>query len=167
MRNNIGAVVIGSVFVIGVYAMKAPCVFSCEPPQQTKSFEDTNSVKIGFQGRISPADFQDKIQTGEYEVLDIRTKEEYLAQRITEDPLLIDYYGLEFKQNLAELDKDKKYLIYCRSGNRTSRTVSVMEELGFTNFYELEGGINVWNRAQKDTFEGIAAVEEEKIYVNN
>ena len=99
--------------------------------------------------------------------MDIRTKEEYLAQRITEDPLLIDYYGLEFKQNLAELDKDKKYLIYCRSGNRTSRTVSVMEELGFTNFYELEGGINVWNRAQKDTFEGIAAVEEEKIYVNN
>ena len=42
------------------------------------------------------------------------------------------------------LDKAKVYLVYCRSGNRSGRTLQLMEELQFTMAYNMLGGIGRW-----------------------
>ena len=47
-------------------------------------------------------------------------------------------------QQLQELDKNRSYYIYCRTGSRSSNTCELMKEMGFTNSYNLLGGITEW-----------------------
>lgn len=76
-------------------------------------------------------------------VLDVRTPEEFAQGRIA-DSVNIDFYAPTFAAQLDELDKDTPYFVYCRSGNRSAETIDTMRELGFTEVYELEGGIVSW-----------------------
>ena len=80
-------------------------------------------------------------------LLDIRTPYEYEQGHI-DDALLLNYYDKNFISKLSILDKDKHYLIYCRSGNRSKNTLQIMNEMGFKNFADLKGGIQAWKRAK-------------------
>lgn len=79
-------------------------------------------------------------------ILDVRTPEEY-AEAHLEGSVLIDFYSPTFESELDELDKDVPYLVYCRSGNRSESAVQMMKDLGFTEVYEIEGGILSWASA--------------------
>jgi len=76
-------------------------------------------------------------------IIDIRTESEY-NQGYIQDAINIDYYSPDFTDHLDDLDKNKTYLIYCRSGNRSDKTLNKMENLGFKEVYNLVGGINTW-----------------------
>ena len=41
-------------------------------------------------------------------------------------------------------DKNKNYLVYCRSGNRSGSSLEIMEELGFKEAYHISGGLSEW-----------------------
>ena len=43
--------------------------------------------------------------------------------------------------NLDKIAKDKQVIIYCRSGRRSGTIVQALEQQGFTNLYNLQGGI--------------------------
>ena len=43
--------------------------------------------------------------------------------------------------------KDKPILIYCRSGNRSSTACQKLTQLGFSDVYNLAGGIMSWESA--------------------
>ncbi len=79
-------------------------------------------------------------------VLDVRTPEEFgqghLAQAVN-----LDFYDPGFGDDLANLDKDVPYVLYCRSGNRSASVAGMMEDLGFAEVYELGGGILAWVEA--------------------
>ena len=76
-------------------------------------------------------------------VLDVRTLEEFEEARLA-DATMIDFYQADFADRLAGLDRDQPYLLYCRSGNRSGQTRAIMEDLGFTNVADVDGGINAW-----------------------
>ncbi|UTW44145.1 rhodanese-like domain-containing protein [bacterium SCSIO 12696] len=76
-------------------------------------------------------------------VLDIRTPKEFNDAHIA-GALNIDYYASDYKQNLAKLDKDTTYLLHCRSGVRSGRSLKLFRELGFKNVIHLDGGIKAW-----------------------
>ena len=78
-------------------------------------------------------------------ILDVRTPEEFEINRILRS-INIDFYNPEiFMQEIGKLDKDKSYYIYCRTGVRSANSCHLMKELGFTNTYNLIGGIVDWN----------------------
>jgi rhodanese-related sulfurtransferase len=79
-------------------------------------------------------------------VLDIRTPQEYAEGRLAGSSNL-DFYEPDFAQSLDALDKDLPYFVYCRSGNRSSEAIETMKDLGFTEVYELDGGIVKWAEA--------------------
>lgn len=79
-------------------------------------------------------------------VIDVRTPEEY-AEGHLEGATLIDFYDAGFAEELAALDPDETYLIYCRSGNRSGQTATMMADLGFERVFDLDGGILAWNAA--------------------
>ena len=79
-------------------------------------------------------------------VLDVRTLEEFNEGHL-EGATMIDFYRADFEAELAALDKDAPYLLYCRSGNRSGQTRAIMEELGFTNVADVGGGIVAWVEA--------------------
>lgn len=120
--------------------------------KSSSDIETIESSEEGFKGIVTPNEFSEMVETGEYIVLDLRTQEEYDQGYISEDPLFLDYYKEDFKVELNKLEKEKKYLIYCNSGNRSSYTVPVMNRYGFTEFYELEGGISAWNSVGLKTY---------------
>ena len=74
-------------------------------------------------------------------MIDVRTPEEIAEGKIAAEALEIDYYADDFRARLDRLDKSKKYLVYCRSGRRSGLTMEIMKELGFSEAYDLSGGI--------------------------
>lgn len=79
-------------------------------------------------------------------VLDVRTPEEFAAGHL-EGAIMIDFYSPDFATDIAELDRDVPYLLYCRSGNRSSQARALMADLGFSDVADLDGGIQAWAAA--------------------
>ena len=44
----------------------------------------------------------------------------------------------------SEIPKDKEVVIYCRSGNRSGNVVMYLQQQGYENLYNLEGGMLAW-----------------------
>ena len=86
-------------------------------------------------------------------VLDVRTKEEYEAGHLP-GAILIDFTEPDFAEKVAKLDKDKTYLVHCASGGRSARACKKMESLEFTKLYNLQGGMNAWEKAGKPVEKG-------------
>lgn len=77
---------------------------------------------------------------GNFVILDIRTPEEFSAGAIKQ-AINIDFYSPDFSEKIKNLDKDKIYLIYCRSGNRSKAALALMEGAGFSSVYEIDEGL--------------------------
>lgn len=86
-------------------------------------------------------------------VLDVRTPEEFKEERI-EGAKNVDFKAADFKEMAAKLDKGKPYLVHCRSGKRSTASLEVLKELGFTRIYHLDGGILAWMEAGQKTVSG-------------
>ena len=86
---------------------------------------------------------QDNKNNPDFVIIDVRTPEEF-AQEHIENAINIDYYSETFRDELNNLDKNKNYLIYCRSGNRSGSALNIMAELNFREAYNMRGGINEW-----------------------
>lgn len=73
-------------------------------------------------------------------VIDIRTADEFNTGHV-KGALNIDFYGSDFKDKLNLLDKEQKYAVYCRSGNRSGKAMPIFEELGFKEIYHINNGV--------------------------
>lgn len=90
----------------------------------------------------------DELRNQGYTIIDVRTQEEYNQSRI-EGAKLINFYDAGFKRNIESLDKEGKYIIYCRSGNRSGNAISIFKKAGIKEIYHLSGGIISWHREGK------------------
>ncbi len=87
---------------------------------------------------------QENLDNPDFVIIDVRTPDEYNDGHV-EGAVNIDYNSDAFRDKTDGLDKNKDYLVYCRSGSRSSAAVKIMEELGFTMIYHMNGGILDWN----------------------
>jgi rhodanese-related sulfurtransferase len=97
-------------------------------------------------GRVAAATAADLAADPGITVLDLRTPEEF-AEGHLEGATMIDFYSSTFADEIAALDRDGEYLIYCRSGNRSGQAFSLMAQLGFEQVYDLDGGVLAWGAA--------------------
>jgi rhodanese-related sulfurtransferase len=79
-------------------------------------------------------------------VLDVRTPGEFAAGRI-KGAVNVDFRAPDFEKRLAQLDKNRPYLVHCARGNRSAKTRDLMEKLGFKKINHLEGGLAAWEKA--------------------
>ncbi|SFJ52628.1 Rhodanese-related sulfurtransferase [Myroides guanonis] len=77
-------------------------------------------------------------------ILDVRTEEEVEESSIPNSINIDIYKGQGFLDEVSNLDKNKNYYIYCKSGGRSNQACLLMEQLGFENTYNLLGGITEW-----------------------
>lgn len=75
-------------------------------------------------------------------LVDVRTRDEYNSGTIL-GSINIDFLGADFQAKIKQLDPDKSYFLFCRSGNRSGSAAKVMEGLGLKS-YNLVGGIGAW-----------------------
>tara|TARA_B100000575_G_C22782867_1_gene463795 strand:+ start:168 stop:557 length:390 start_codon:yes stop_codon:yes gene_type:complete len=78
-----------------------------------------------------------------YYFLDVRTAEEHKIKSIPDTDCIPVQ---EIEKRIVELDKyrDKKIIVYCRSGNRSGTATKILNENGF-KAYNMLGGMNEWN----------------------
>lgn len=77
-------------------------------------------------------------------ILDVRTEDEWNEGFIPNAVFNDIYKGQGFIYRLEELDKTKNYYVYCKSGGRSGQACSIMNQMGFENTYNLEGGFMNW-----------------------
>ena len=90
---------------------------------------------------LSQNNLQAKIAEDNVVLIDVRTPGEVDAGIIKGADAFIDYNGASFKEEIGKLDKSKTYVMYCRSGGRSGRAADYMVKNGFTDVYNLQGGI--------------------------
>jgi len=98
----------------------------------------------GFES-ISAAEAKDMITAAGTEIIDVRSEAEYSEGKI-DGHRLINLNAPDFGQKIDELDKGKTYVVYCRSGGRSGVASGIMVSKGFDKVYNLEGGIQAWNK---------------------
>lgn len=80
-----------------------------------------------------------------FQFIDVRTPFEYKKGHI-KPAVNIDYMGKKFGEKFNSFDKKKPVYLYCQSGNRSSKAAWLLAKEGFTEIYDLEGGILKWNK---------------------
>lgn len=79
-------------------------------------------------------------------ILDVRTKGEFNSGHLN-NAINIDVKSSSFKEKVSKLEKDKTYLVYCRSGKRSKMAQNIMKELRFKKVVNMLGGFMAWEKA--------------------
>ena len=77
-------------------------------------------------------------------ILDVRTVEEYEEISIPNAILANILEPNEFMDVVEKLEKKSKIFVYCRSGVRSQKACNILDQLGFKETYNLNGGILEW-----------------------
>ncbi|MEN0050325.1 MAG: rhodanese-like domain-containing protein [Bacteroidota bacterium] len=96
---------------------------------------------------LEPSDFKSLMETETEAVLiDVRTPQEY-GRFHFDKAINISYFAEDLCDQLEALDKEKTYLIYCRSGRRSIRVGTLMRNSGFDaqKVFNLDGGLVAWD----------------------
>jgi len=79
-------------------------------------------------------------------VIDVRTPQEYAGGHL-QGALNTDFNSPVFKDEIGRLDKEKTYIVYCRTGLRSAAAQIAMAEAGFKYVVNMTGGISNWEKA--------------------
>jgi len=74
-------------------------------------------------------------------VLDVREPHEYEVANIGARLIPLN----ELPERLTELDRDVPLAVHCKTGGRSARAVKLLQETGFQNAFNVEGGITAWS----------------------
>ena len=121
---------------------------------QTKTNTAKSETQIQIIENITPEEayilIQENKDNPNFVILDVRTPEEFLGEYI-ENAVNLDYYSDTFRNDLDKLNKNKTYLIYCRSGRRSENALNIMKKLDFSEVYNMLGGIIKWKSERLPT----------------
>ncbi len=78
-------------------------------------------------------------------VLDVRTPEEFNAGHV-KDAINIDITQPDAFSKIDNLKTSDKYIVYCRTKNRSKTAVDYMTQKGFNHVYHIMDGYVGWDR---------------------
>ncbi len=92
---------------------------------------------------LQPREVSRLVESGEAQLVDVRTDEEWQAGRIAE----ARHIPLEsLSDQLGELDRSKPVVLYCRGGDRSGSAAQALAASGWEARH-LEGGLSAWAEA--------------------
>ena len=126
---------------IVILAIFSGCISDTKPSEKSRYTD------------ISVQQGKEMVDRGEVFILDVRTPEEYAAGHIKGSTLLAvqDIPEQELGEKLKDIPKDRKILVYCRTGQRSARASKILIENGLKDVYNMQGGITDWTRAGYET----------------
>jgi len=125
------------IFILFVAVLLAGC--------QTKSVTgETVTVEGGSYQNVAPDELNTMLRDKDFVFVNVHIPFE---GNIADTDLSIPYNEIE--QNLSQLpsDKNAKIVLYCRSGRMSAIAAESLVGLGFTNIWNLDGGMVEWEQA--------------------
>lgn len=105
---------------------------------------ETAPEDVAFDGsHVAASTFAAATEVDGVTVIDVRTPAEF-AEGHLPGAVNIDINGADFAAQVAELDPEGEYAVYCRSGNRSAAAIDYMTSAGVTSTIGLTGGIGAW-----------------------
>ena len=100
-------------------------------------------------------------------LLDAREKKEFEVSHL-ENAICVGYDKFKLKETLAKLPEDKnaKIVVYCSLGIRSETVANKLIEAGYTNVFNLYGGIFEWKNANFQVVDTLGK-ETEKVHTFN
>ena len=98
----------------------------------------------GQYGDVTVQEAKRLIEKPNLVVLDVRTPSEYEDGHL---PRAINIPVDDLLGRLNELDRGDEILVYCRTGNRSTRAVGYLNDNDFTRLYHMVDGIVAWVEA--------------------
>jgi len=140
-----------------------------DPSKSIKKVGDTtveSKVIFGKVHNVSAADFKKAINLEGATLIDVRTPEEFTGANGKSDghiegAIMVDWYKRTFQNYMLNFPLDKPIVIYCRSGNRTSKATAALQTLGFKEIYNLDKGIKDWKAAKLPFVKGDTEANKE------
>lgn|SRR5574340_323234 len=97
----------------------------------------------GFKN-ITVAELEAMLQRGGLHLVDVRADMEVARGKIPQgDPMPLHLMPMR----LSELDKARPTVFYCQMGGRSSQAAAFAATNGFSDVYNLQGGIAAWMQA--------------------
>ena len=115
-----------------LYIISSIFCFSCAQNTEGQQFIDVNVQE-----------FKELISREDAVILDVMTPDEYAEGHI-DGAINIDFFGNEFDEQIAKLDKGKYYLVYCAAGGRSGKTLKKLKNSNFNGAANLKGGMGAW-----------------------
>lgn len=119
--------------------------------QSNERTTDMTAIPADLSGTIERA--IERQELANVAIIDVRTDEEWNQEHVSGAL----HWGLvEHLENgeLPPLSKDMEIYVTCRSGNRASQAILIMQEAGYTNLTNI-GGLDDWKAAGGQTSFGV------------
>lgn len=89
---------------------------------------------------------KDKLENGsKFQLIDVRDSFEIDLVTIGGEPIPLVSFESNLEAVISKIMVDKDVIFYCRDGKRSKIAISILEEeYGFSNLYNLRGGIQEW-----------------------
>lgn len=118
--------------------------FSCNQNTTAQTSQEEVQQKKKAYSNLDVKMFKKKMTVKNTVILDVRTDAE-VAGGIIPGAIQMNINASDFESKIKALDKNKEYLVYCRSGRRSVRACEAMEQQGFKKLNNLLGGYNKWS----------------------
>ena len=95
--------------------------------------------------QITSQELKKKIDNNEnFILIDVREPAENEENKIEKETESYLFPLAEIEDKVDDLDPQREYVLYCRSGNRSAEALEFMNDMGFQNVKHLKGGIIEW-----------------------
>ncbi len=101
---------------------------------------------------IDNTDLEQALATDDIQLIDVRTQREWDNGHLAKAKHF-EMNNANWEMQLETLDKDKPVYVYCEKGGRSARCAKQLEEAGFTEIYDLKGGMSQWKSQGKPIVE--------------
>jgi sulfur-carrier protein adenylyltransferase/sulfurtransferase len=79
----------------------------------------------------------------DFQLIDVREPNEYAAYNIGGELISLK----DVLENIGKINRNKKVVIHCQSGSRSTQAINLLQQNGFDNLYNLAGGLDEYRRS--------------------
>lgn len=136
-------------FIIMLGLVFSAQLMSCKETSSSETVQEksTDTAPLHKEApMLEPVDFDKARSKNNAVLVDVRMPQEFEQGHINE-AVNINFFDPNFKNQLLDLDKGRKYFVYCKNDSRSERAAEFMMQNDFQDVYVLKGGYVAWKEA--------------------
>jgi rhodanese-related sulfurtransferase len=137
----IAVVVIGTDFVLGAISGQAAAPSAATSASPTPFGVLVPGDNGGHWTNVSPDQLAQMLENKDFTLLNVKTP---YSNEIDRTDLYIPYNQLSTRASELPPNKGAKILVYCLTGHSSAIAAQTLLDLGYTNVWNLDGGMNAW-----------------------